>query len=142
MELKKTFLINSLIGIVAGMIVGLIFWMTSGPDTGGRSFLLHMVASAVHGLIPMGAATVYSIESWGLTKSTAVHAILTLAAIVGIELPMKWFPLGPEFAIAMAVYVVVYVIIWLTNYLYWKRTVREMNEQLKALHRSEDTDRR
>ncbi len=142
MELKKTCLINSLIGIVAGMIVGLIFWAANGAAAGGRSFLLHMVASALHGLIPMGAATVYSIESWGLTKSTAVHATLTLATIIGIELPMKWFPLGPEFAIAMTVYVVIYLIIWLGNYLYWKHTVREMNEQLKALHRESDSDGR
>ena len=136
MELKNRFLINSLIGIIAGMIVGIIMWKLSDPgDYEGGSFALHMIMSALHGLIPCGAMTVYEIESWGLTKSTVVHATITLATILLIELPMKWFTWSAEFAIAMVIYVIIYVIIWLTNYLYWKHTVREMNDQLEALHK-------
>ncbi len=136
MELKNRFLINSLIGIIAGMIVGIIMWKLSGlGDYEGGSFVLHMIMSALHGLVPCGAMTVYEIESWGLTKSTVVHATITLATILLIELPMKWFTWSAEFAIAMVIYVIIYVIIWLTNYLYWKHTVREMNVQLEALHK-------
>ncbi len=134
MELKNRFLINSLIGIIAGMIVGISTWMLSG-DSEGRSLILHLIMSAIHGLIPCGAMTVYEIESWGLTKSTVVHATVTLATILAIELPMKWFEPGVEFAIAMGIYVVIYTIIWLCNYLYWKHTVKEMNEELEVLHR-------
>lgn len=135
MELKNRFLINSLIGIIAGMIVGIATWMLS-DDPEGRSFVLHMIMSGLHGLIPCGAATVYEIESWGLTKSTIVHATVTLATILGIELPMRWFTWGTEFAVAMLVYVVIYAIIWLSNYLYWKHTVGKMNDQLEVLLRN------
>lgn len=135
MELKSRFLINSLIGIIAGMTVGIVMWMISGPGyPEGRSFVLHMIMSGIHGLIPCGAMTVYEIESWGLTRSTVVHATITLATILLIELPMKWFTWNAEFAIAMLIYVVVYVLIWLCNYLYWKHTVREMNYQLDIVH--------
>ena len=134
MELKSRFLINSLIGIIAGMTVGIIIWMLGNPgNPEGRSFILHIIMSGIHGLIPCGAMTVYEIESWGLTKSTVVHATITLATILAIELPMKWFTLGAEFAIAMLIYVVIYVFIWLFNYLYWKRTVNEMNDQLELI---------
>ena len=135
MELKNRIIINSLIGIIAGMIVGITTWMLSG-DPEGRSFVLHMIMSGLHGLIPCGAATVYEIESWGLTRSTIVHATITLVTIIAIEIPMKWFSWGVEFAVAMVVYVVIYAIIWLINYLYWKHTVGEMFDQLEILLRN------
>jgi hypothetical protein len=139
MGLKSRFLINSLIGIIAGMIVGIIMWMLNSPDGhGNTNFALHMIMSGLHGLIPCGAMTVYEIESWGLTKSTVVHATITLATILCIELPMKWFTWGAEFAIAMVIYVIIYAFIWLINYLYWKRTVHEMNDQLGSIHKQEN----
>ncbi|MCR5488014.1 MAG: DUF3021 domain-containing protein [Lachnospiraceae bacterium] len=134
MELKSRFLIYSLIGIVVGMIVGIIMWMLANPgNPEGRSFVLHMIASGIHGMIPCGAMTVYAIESWGLTKSTLVHAAITLATILLIELPMKWFTWSLDFVAAMVIYVVIYAIIWLSNYLYWKHTVNEMNDQLEII---------
>lgn len=134
MDLKSRFLINSLIGIIVGMTVGMVMWMLYSPgDLEGRSFTLHIIMSGLHGLIPCGAMTVYQIESWGLTKSTVVHATITLATILLIELPMKWFTWGTDFAIAMVIYVILYTIIWLCNYLYWKHTVNEMNDQLEII---------
>ncbi|MBO4904715.1 MAG: DUF3021 domain-containing protein [Lachnospiraceae bacterium] len=135
MELRSKFIINSLVGFIAGMLVGIVIWLIPPVNSEGRSLLLHVIVSGIHGLIPCGAATVYEIESWGLTRSTVVHASLTLATILAIDLPMKWFRWGWEFAIAMAVYVVIYMIIWLVNYLYWKHTVKEMNDQLEILHK-------
>ena len=138
MELKSRLLINSLIGIIAGLIVGIIMWMLNNP--GGfeeRSFVLHIIMSALHGLIPCAAMTVYEIESWGVTKSTVVHATITLATILGIELPMKWFTWNAEFAIIMLIYVVIYTIIWLCNYLYWKRSVAKMNDQLMNIRKNQ-----
>lgn len=135
MELKTRFLINSLIGIIIGMIVGITIWMITPTHDEGRSFILHIIMSGIHGMIPCGAATVFEIESWGITKSTVIHAAITLATILAIELPMKWFEPGPEFAVAMLIYIVIYAIIWLSNYLYWKHTVKEMNAQLELLHK-------
>lgn len=134
MELKSRFLINSLIGIIAGMTVGIVTWMLAPMnELYDRSFALHIAMSGLHGLIPCGAMTVYEIESWGLTKSTIVHATITLATILAIELPMKWFTWNAEFAMAMLIYVVIYMFIWLMNYLYWKRTVNELNDHLKLI---------
>ena len=134
MELRSKFIINSLIGFILGMLVGIVIWNIPPINTEGRSLIVHVIMSGIHGLIPCGAATVYDIESWGLTKSTVVHATLTLATILGVGLPMKWYSWGAEFAIAMVIYVILYTIIWLINYLYWKHTVKEMNDQLETLH--------
>ncbi len=116
------------------MLVGIAFWIMAEGGGDGSGFLLHMIMSGLHGLIPVGAATVYDIESWGITKSTVVHASITLATIVCIEIPMKWWGTAAEFAVAIAIYVVIYAIIWLVNYLYWKTTVKRMNEQLEMIH--------
>lgn len=130
MELKNRFFINSLIGILAGIIIGIITWMINSGNPEGRSFVLHIIMSGLHGLIPCGAAAVYSIESWGLTKSTIVHATITLVTILAIELPMKWFEWNSVFAIMMVIYVVIYTFIWLSNHIYWKHTIRKINDEL------------
>ena len=137
MDLKYKFLINSMIGLVVGMIVGILIWTVFYPgNPEGRSFILHIMMSGLHGLIPVGAMTVYSIESWGLTKSTVVHALITLATVLLIELPMKWFTPGVEFAIVMVIYVIIYAIIWLINYLNLKHTINEINGQLENIHKN------
>ena len=138
MELKNKFLINSLVGIIAGMIVGIVFWMINSETVQGSGFILHVIVSGIHGLIPCGAATVYEIESWGVTKSTIVHATVTLATILAIEIPMKWFSSPVEFAIALIIYVVIYTVIWLCIFLYWKNTVKEMNRLLEDYLRNKN----
>lgn len=138
MELKDRFIINSLIGTLVGIIVGIFTWMINIGNMEGRSFVLHIVMSGIHGLIPCGAVTVYAMESWGLTKSTIVHATITLATIMAIELPMKWFRWNIEFAIMMIIYVVIYTIIWFINYSYWKHTIRKLNEELKYFKKNEE----
>ena len=126
-----------MIGLVVGMIVGILIWTVFYPgNPEGRSFILHIMMSGLHGLIPVGAMTVYSIESWGLTKSTVVHALITLATVLLIELPMKWFTPGVEFAIVMVIYVIIYAIIWLINYLNLKHTINEINGQLENIHKN------
>ena len=50
MELKSRFLINSLIGIIAGMTVGMVMWMLNSPgDLKDRSFALHIIMSGYMG---------------------------------------------------------------------------------------------
>lgn len=138
MDLRSKFIINSLVGLVLGMLVGIVIWMIPPVNNEGRSLLVHVIVSGIHGLIPCGAATVFMIESWGLTRSTVVHATITLATILAIDLPMKWFSWGAEFAVALVIYVIIYTIIWLVNYLYWKHTVKEMNDQLEILHKYQE----
>ena len=140
MELRSKFIINSLIGFILGMLVGIVIWNIPPINTEGRNLIVHVIVSGIHGLIPCGAATVYGIESWGLTKSTVVHASITLATIVGIGGVMRWYSLS-DFAVAMVIYVIIYTIIWLVNYLYWKHTVSKMNEQLEALLKLQENDK-
>ncbi|MBR5115714.1 MAG: DUF3021 domain-containing protein [Lachnospiraceae bacterium] len=134
MKYRDRFLINSLIGLVLGMIVGIVIWVIPPVNSEGRSLLLHVIMSGLHGLIPCGAATVYEIEEWGVTKSTVVHASVTLATILAIEIPMGWWQTGGQIALALVIYTIMYTIIWLINYLYWKKMVRELNRQLNIIH--------
>ncbi len=138
MELRNKFIINSLVGFILGMLVGIVIWMIPPVNSEGRSLIVHVIVSGIHGLIPCGAATVYEIESWGLTKQTVIHATVTLATILGIEIPMKWWEPEPEMLIALVAYVVIYAIIWLANYLYWKITVADMNKALDEIHSRKD----
>ena len=138
MKLRDKFIVRSLIGFVLGMIVGIIIWILFvNEDETDRSLLIHVIMSGLHGLIPVGATAVFEIEDWGLTRQTVVHALLTIATILGIDIPMKWWEPGADLAIALVGYVIIYAIIWLVNYFYWKHMVKKMNEELKRLHEQE-----
>ena len=42
-----------------------------------------------------------------------------------------------EFAIMMVIYVIIYTLIWVGNYLYWKHTIKKINEELKDYQKDE-----
>ena len=71
---------------------------------------------------------------------TAFSLPSAVDAIVGVGGVMKWYS-PKEFAIAMVIYVIIYTIIWLINFLYWKHTVSKMNEQLEILLKLQENNK-
>ena len=80
----------------------------------------------------MGGSIVYQFERWGLLKATLVHYTLTLAAFLITNAALNWFP-ASVLAIVLILFTVVYFIIWLVQYLRWKKTIQEMNQDLERL---------
>lgn len=137
MSLNNNFSVKSLAGIVLGFIVGLCFWVADNP-TGGivdnKGMILHLIVSAVLGMICMGSSVVYEFESWGILKITITHYLICMSTFTLSSLLLHWFEgIGP-FLLMCAIMTVCYAGIWVGEYLYWKFAIGELNEELKALH--------
>jgi Flp pilus assembly protein TadB len=79
----------------------------------------------------MGSSVVYGIEKWSIARATATHFLLVFALYFFLVISMGWFSLSdPVFWIVVGTMVAVYILIWLLQYLSYRRQIREMNDEL------------
>ena len=95
-------------------------------------FIFHLIGSSIMGLVGYGGAIVYDIESWSLGRATFTHYIVSFMTMFVISEMLGWFSHGILFYVFIS-FTLVYIIIWLTEYLIWKKQIREMNQDLEAM---------
>ena len=125
---KKAALL-SLAGFVLGVAVGICLMLI-----GSSSFLTafpHILLGSVYGAVAMGGSVVYGIENWSIARATATHFLLVFVLFVLLAVWMGWLRLkDPVFWIVLAAMAVAYVLIWLIQYLSYRKKVRKINEDL------------
>ncbi len=138
MGLGSKFAIKSLLGLVIGMIVGVGTWIMNGrgiSEADYAALILHLVVSGIIGFIGMGGSLVYDIESWPLLKATVLHYLACMVSFLIASIALSWFTEFLPFFITFIVMTVVYACIWIGESLHWKKTIREINEELSSIDR-------
>lgn len=79
-----------------------------------------------------GGAVIWEIEHWSIARQTGVYFLLTAAAM----LPTAWLLYWMEHSVAgvlqyVGIFVGLFALIWLTQYLPTRRAVKKMNEKLR-----------
>ena len=130
---KKAALL-SLAGFAAGAVISIIFILT-GPSEGLTvKALPHILLGGLYGAAAMGSTVIYDVEEWSIARATATHFLLSFALYFLLVITMGWFRLDdPVFWIVVAVMAAAYVLIWLVQYLSYRRTIRNMNENLEKM---------
>ena len=137
--LWKKATILALIGFVIGVLIGVGF--TRGNGSGLREALPHLLLGGIYGAVACGSSIVYDIEKWSIARATATHFLFVFSLYFLIVFTMGWFRLDdPIFWIVIAVMVVAYILIWLFQYLVYKRKIREMNNDLARMKSRTDKD--
>ncbi|MBR3503317.1 MAG: DUF3021 domain-containing protein [Clostridia bacterium] len=142
-EIKKTALWFALLGFVVGVAVGVMFYLPARPDgflaheENRHALLLYFLFSGLYGGLNMGSSALYSIENWSILRCTLTHLAIcvgsTIVFFCGMIL-LGWMsvPSAPVCALAGAAFVFVYAMIWLGQYLAYRRQVKKMNAKLRA----------
>ncbi|MCR5282862.1 MAG: DUF3021 domain-containing protein [Lachnospiraceae bacterium] len=147
MNLKQRFLLKASIGFAAGVVVDLIihaayiisgnsFLLAGSMDkTTALRFLLELFLAGVLGVVGNGGSVIYEIESWSILKATGTHFILAYGTFLAIGTINGWLTPGftPENIIVAGIVFAVYVMIWLIQYLVYKREVRDINNGIRLL---------
>ncbi len=127
--LWKKATLSALIGFVIGALIGIGFMLGEWP--GLQEALPHILLGGIYGAAAMASSVVYDIEKWSIARVTVTHFLFAFALYFLVNITMGWFRLDdPVFWIVIAVMVIVYVLIWLFQYLSYKRRIREMNREL------------
>ena len=140
MDLKHKIMWKILLGFTLGLLVGIFMYVVCTPDgsTVNKSFLvMHLLGSGILGIVGYGGSVVYDFEEWSLDKATFTHYFVTFITMLIISSVLGWFPDNTLFAV-LIIFTLVYGMIWLVQYMLWKKQIRKMNEELKELFMNKD----
>ncbi|WP_458458306.1 DUF3021 domain-containing protein [Pseudobutyrivibrio sp.] len=133
-------IIKVLIGALVGIGICLTIFAFGGYDSqileNKMEFLVQILGSALLGVICNGGAVVYEIDSWGVTKATIIHYIASLVAFLIACVFLHWFP-KEYFLPVIFAFTLIYIGIWLINFITWRNTIRQMNADLERMIRTE-----
>lgn len=140
----KNGLILGAIGFVAGMMVCGVFTLCEidnvKQDFDIVQFVLYYLMGGLNGAVCMGFTVVYDIEKWSILRATATHFLITFTSLLTFAFVTGWFKPGePTFYVTIIICLVVYVFIWLTQYLIFKRKVKRMNRDLERMKDEKST---
>ena len=157
MNLKERFIYKASIGFSLGIFVDIIIKAicdsTVNPEklfvnkklvemTGSYSIaiMLDLLLCGLLGLACNGGSVVYEIESWGALKATLVHFIFSISIYYIAGNFLGWFYPGINIAniIMVTIWILVYAMIWLIQYIVGKKEVEEMNKSIAAMKKRED----
>ena len=158
MTLKNRFIYKAAIGFSLGILVTIIInILISTLFTGnagayideysssavGRTvprLLLELLTGGLLGFVGNGGSVVYEIEDWGILKPTTIHFGVTMAVYVFVGLFNGWLTPYHSFqnVIQVVSMLLAYVAIWLSQYLIYRKEIREMNRDIKLFKEKEE----
>ena len=156
MSNHKRFFIKCLIGFVGGILVGLFITVISSLVTNDMkpifvdpefaaaigntplAILVQSILSGLLGLVGLGGSEMYRIESWSIAKATLVHFAAVMVVFLAVSFTLRWMSVKdmPAIFIILGVFILVYAIIWLTQYIKGKKQVRDMNSGLEKMKKN------
>ena len=141
---------DALKGILIGLILSIFFsyhfsaelYLPLSPNSAiGRWMFLHHVHGSLvmlYCVLVWGAIGVlFSLGSllfqkdWSLLRATLSHYLLMLLGFIPLATLAGWFPARLGFYLSLIVeFTLVYVIIWLVSYHFYKKQVQEINQSI------------
>lgn len=142
-EWRKNALRLSLLGFMLGVGIGMLFYSLAGSEgylaqaENRPARLVYFLLCGLYGAANMGTSAVYGIEEWSILRCTLTHFLISVGSTVlffGAMVLLGWMGMPPAGVCALigAAFVAVYALIWLMQYLAYKRKVKIMNAKLRA----------
>ncbi|HEX3046044.1 MAG TPA: DUF3021 domain-containing protein [Bacillota bacterium] len=145
MNLKRV-IVRGILGIpigvffmtTAGFIVSLILgelamnpppvWAGASPLT---TFAVFYVSSCFIGFAFGAASLIFEIERWSIAKQSVLHFLVTSVVFLPASILCRWLTVDLfSIVIYFSVFILIYVAIWLVQYLIWKKKIQKLNEVL------------
>ena len=154
MSLKQKLIYKSSIGfslgvfitIMINIIIEVIFYNShyANPyleirsDMNYTKILLELLTGGILGCVGYGGAVGYEIEQWSIIRATATHFVVTMTVYVIVGLFNGW--LLPMHSIVnviqIGMMIFAYFMIWLFQYLIYKKSVKDLNKGVEHLKNS------
>ncbi len=141
-RLMKKAIVLGTIGFWMGLAISFcMYFLLNDNDQANIVFtaddFVKLMVGGIYGSMPMGGMVIYEIEEWSIFRATATHFVITFTGLVLLAVIQGWFNLSnPVFWIISVFCLLAYILIWLFNYLSFKRHVNEMNKVIREIHSS------
>lgn len=137
-DLVRKTIIRAIIGGIIGIGISVALHITMGYKD-AYEVAIQLVGSSLLGIVNMGAMSIYDIENWGVLRSTITHFVLSLSSFLLANSLLGWFDKNIMLIVIIA-FIVIYFMIWLFQYLIWKKEIRKMNEDLNRMNRNQEAE--
>ncbi len=154
--MKKKILFRSLVGAPVGATISLLITIIiSLCSEGGEYFpaaqglidlcgseitavIVQFLCSMLIGAVYSGASVIWEIEKWSLTKQTLLHFAVFVMTFAPVSYLLFWMPHNLYGALGYAaVFLFMYLLIWVSIYFPIKAKIKKMNKHLQELRREE-----
>lgn len=135
----KTFLFRSMIGIffgafVAVIVTNLVVFFSDQNMLDGQLFRKNSLGAIICGWFFTVSALFFENQSLRLSQQTGLHFITVVILYFILAFGIGWVPFNiSSFLIAIALFIGVYSVFWLSFHLYFRKQAKKLNKELELL---------
>lgn len=121
-------------GVCIGQVITIINVLLSKSGTYSISLVPMIIQFFMTGLIGLNysaSSIIFEIDKWGMTKQTIIHFLITSSVLYVAFAACKWVRMTIlSTLIWFGICIVIYVIFWVSFFIYFKIKIKETNKQL------------
>ena len=144
--MKKKIIMRGLLGLPTGIAIGFVITLIISACIGNGSFypvtpelidtmgnelnavILQTVLCAVMGVGFAAASVIWELDSWSLAKQSGIYFAIISVIMLPIAYVTNWMKHTALGVLSyVAIFVAIFVIVWLSQYLLWKWKIKKMN---------------
>ncbi|MGI6607452.1 MAG: DUF3021 domain-containing protein [Erysipelotrichaceae bacterium] len=147
--MKKKAFLRGLLGFPVGISIGFIITIlislvhADGYYSPCVPLLVNMMGSEINavvfqtvlsGLLGSGFAAsslIWEMDNWSIAKQTGIYFAVTSLIMMPVAYLARWMePTLKGFASYFGIYILIFIIIWLIQYFFWKNKIDKMNQKI------------
>ena len=144
--MKKKIIMRGLFGLPTGIAIGFVITLIISACIGNGSFypvtpelidtmgnelnavILQTVLCAIMGVGFAAASVIWELDSWSLAKQSGVYFMIISVVMLPIAYVTNWMKHTILGVLSyVAIFADIIVVVWLSQYLLWKRKIKKMN---------------
>ena len=148
--MKKQILSRGLVGFPVGIAIGFVITLIISAYIGDGSYypvtpeLIGSMGNELNAVIfqtvlcgIMGsgfamASVIWELDSWSLAKQSGIYFLIACIIMFPIAYIANWMKHSVTGVLSyVGIFVVIFVIVWIAQYLSWKRKIKRMNDCFK-----------
>lgn len=133
--------IGHVISIIISVILGQGHYVATAPhliaSMNGElpAVIIQAVFSGVLGAAMAASSVIWAIDEWSLAKRTLIHFVIIATVNLPIAYFMGWMEQSLKgIAVYSSIFAIIFLVIWVIQYLTWKAKIKRMNQQVKSMH--------
>lgn len=97
-----------------------------------RAVILQTVLCSLLGAVSCAGSVIFSLDSWSLLKQSGIYFLILSAAMLPTAYVLHWMEHSFRGAVGyFAMFVLIFLFVWLSQYIGWKIKLKKMNAKLK-----------
>ena len=144
--MKKKIIMRGLFGLPTGIALGFVITLIISACIGTGSFypvapelidtmgnelnavILQTVLCALMGAGLAAASVIWELDSWSLAKQSGIYFLIISVIMLPIAYVTNWMKHTVLGVLSyVAIFAAIFVVVWLSQYLLWKRKIKKMN---------------